>query len=172
MRVPDNCNYCGKPIYSVSIREREYTFCNSLCRDTAYEQLAANLSEDHIRRQTWAVHSSACPLCNGSGSIDAHISCFTLSLVFFIYNRVTPHICCRKCGRIKQVKGLLISLFLGWWSIPGIIATPISIVRNLRGLFKRIDTSKPSNILYSLIRQQNEMRIMQSSHNNYSNFEK
>jgi hypothetical protein len=160
MRVPDKCNYCEKPIFSITTREGEYKFCNSLCRDRAYEQIAANLSEDSIRKQTWEIHSSACSLCNGSGPIDAHISCFVLSLVYFSYSRFTPHICCRKCGRIKQVKGLLISLFFGWWSIPGIIATPIFIVRNLRGLFKRIDTSRPSNMLCSLIQQQNEIRIM------------
>jgi hypothetical protein len=165
-KLADKCYYCGKLIFFGATRKNGYTFCNSRCREAAYQQIAAHISEDYIREQVRVIHSSACPRCNGSGPTDVHMSHCIMSAIIFSFIQSTPHICCRKCGRIEQLKDLLASLFLGWWGFPwGILMTPIQIIRNLIGLVKRVDPSKPSNKLYTLILQQNEMNIMQSTRN-------
>jgi hypothetical protein len=159
----DKCNCCGKTLYFFYTRDNDYTFCNSDCRDVAYRRLETYFCEEDVRDQTIAIHASACPHCHGQGALDVHYSFLILSCITFTYARATPHVCCRKCGRIAQVKTLLGSFFLGWWSVGGILVTPIYIIRNIIGLFRKADPYQPSHMLYSLIWQQNEIRIMKDS---------
>lgn len=40
---------------------------------------------------------------------------------------------CAPCARRTSLRATLISACFGWWSLPGVILTPIAIVRNARG---------------------------------------
>lgn len=164
VKLADKCYYCGKLIFFGATHKNGYTFCDPECQYAAYRQIAYHISEADVRRQVGAIHASACPYCGGPGPTDVYISHRILSAIIFSFIQSTPHICCRRCGRVEQLKDLLASLFLGWWGFPwGILVTPIHIVRNIIELLKRGDPSKPSNTLYALILKQHEMSVMQST---------
>src|SRR3546814_10052269 len=40
---------------------------------------------------------------------------------------------CTPCARQASLRATLISACFGWWSLPGLILTPMAIVRNARG---------------------------------------
>jgi hypothetical protein len=79
-----------------------------------------------------------------------------MSFVFLIRWRSMPRICCRKCGLLGQLCGVLSSLVLGWWwwwwVIPvGFILTPIQIARNLKGIVFPPNPRKPSPMLKRMV---------------------
>lgn len=117
--------------------------------------VANRQTEDYLREQVRAIHQGRCPRCGGHGPVDVHTSYRSWSAIFFTRWVSRPHICCRKCGRIEQIKDCLFSLFLGWWGFPwGILITPMQIIQNLIGLFRGPDDSKPSESLYLAIYRQ------------------
>ncbi len=54
-----------------------------------------------------------------------------------------------------QFKGLIGSLFLGWWGFPwGLIITPIQVCRNIVGLYIHPDHTRPSEKLRRAVKLQ------------------
>ena len=91
------------------------------------------------------VHRGDCPLCEGPGPVDVHMSHEVWSALVMTSWKSIPHICCQSCGQKKRLVSLLGSLLLGWWGFPwGIIMTPIQIIRNIVDMVALPDTSEPS----------------------------
>jgi hypothetical protein len=107
------------------------------------------VNEDYIREQVKAIHQGTCPRCSCSGPVDVHASHWVWSAILFTRWGSSSHICCRKCGRVEQIKASLFSLVLGWWGFPwGFLVTPVQIIRNSIELFGGPSDSKPSENLY------------------------
>ena len=158
------CDYCGTTILFGGVHADGYRFCNRTCQRNGYSLAAINqIPEDYLREQVRILHQGSCPRCNGQGPVDVHTSHQIWSIFLLTSWRSTPHVCCRKCGRIEQIKDGLFSLFLGWWGFPwGLIITPIQVVRNLVGLLGGPSDSKPSDKLHRLIQIDIGARILQS----------
>lgn len=56
-----------------------------------------------------------------------------LSLAFWSWRWKLSGIFCPNCARSAAFKTSVASLCLGWWSLPGVVLTPLSIVSNLMG---------------------------------------
>ena len=53
----------------------------------------------------------------------------------------------------SQLTGTFFSLFLGWWGFPwGLLVTPIQMGRNLLGIARPPEPSKPSAQLEKIVR--------------------
>ena len=73
-----------------------------------------------------------------------------------------PKVCCRSCGIKSQIGNTIFSLVLGWWGFPwGFIMTPVQIGRNIIGIVKGPDDSKPSDKLENLVRISIASQMMQ-----------
>lgn len=158
------CDYCGSTIFFGGVQANGYRFCNQTCQRKGYSLAAINqIPEDYLREQVSTLHRGSCPRCHGNGPVDVYTSHRVWSALMLTSWRSRPHICCRKCGRIEQMKDTLFSLLLGWWGFPwGLIMTPIQVVRNLVGLFTGPDRAKPSDELYRLIQINIGAQILKS----------
>jgi hypothetical protein len=153
-----HCGYCRSTILFGGIHANGYQFCNSTCAQKGHPQKHLNrpmpqvVHQDYLNVQVSAIHQGACPRCHGKGPIDVHIAHRIWSLIIRTSWNSRLNLCCRRCGRTEQVKGILFSLVLGWWGFPwGFIMTPVQIVKNLIGILQGPHHSKPSNELYDLI---------------------
>ena len=120
------------------------------------------ISPEFLEEQVIAVHQGICPNCSGSGLVDVHTSYRIWSALVLTSWASRPHICCIKCGRMKQIKDAIFSLLLSWWGFSwGLIVTPIQIIRNLVGMVKQPDSSQPSRKLRRLVLINIGMNLMQ-----------
>ncbi|MBW4472580.1 MAG: hypothetical protein KME45_19740 [Stenomitos rutilans HA7619-LM2] len=158
------CDYCGTTILFGGVRADRYRFCNRTCQRKGYSLAAIDqIPEDYLREQVRTLHQAACPRCQGPGPVDVHTSHRIWSALVLTTWSSRPHICCRQCGRLEQVKDSLLALLLGWWGFPwGLLVTPIQIVRNLVGLCSGPSDAKPSDELYRLVQINIGARILQS----------
>lgn len=148
------CEYCGKTIVFGGVRDNDAHFCNQECRKKAVAQiLSREIPENVVDQQVTEIHQGLCPICNGSGPIDIHLSYRVYSVIFFTSWKTKQNICCRECAKKSQIGDAVYSFLLGWWGFPlGIIITPIQIVRNILAILKGPDQTWSSNQLRILVK--------------------
>ena len=148
------CDYCGSTIIIGGKRDKNGRFCNQKCqaRGTLLT-ISRQIPEANVQEQVWKAHQGACPKCNGSGPVDVHVSHKVWSALVLTSWSSKPELCCRSCGSKSQLGSAAFSLALGWWGFPwGIVLTPVQIGRNLFGILRQPDASKPSPQLEKLVR--------------------
>ncbi|MHC4876141.1 MAG: hypothetical protein ACYTGL_06550 [Planctomycetota bacterium] len=130
------CDYCDSMILFGGKKQGSRTFCNEKCLTKGYLIIAADRLPQHaVDEAVDEVHLGECPECGGPGPVDVHVSHSVWSVVYLTSWKSTPHLCCRSCGRKKQLGGLLFSGALGWWGFPwGLIMAPIQVGRNISGI--------------------------------------
>ncbi len=149
-----SCSYCGSTIWFRGVRDAELRFCNADCQQRGHyirfvDQLPQDLVRDHVR----AVHQGNCPACGKTGPIDVHRSFKIWSALVLTSWKTEPRISCRKCATAAQSKGIVYSLFLGWWGFPwGFIITPIQIIKNIHGMVAGPDAAQPTPDLERLVK--------------------
>lgn len=148
------CSYCGTWVIFGGKREGELRFCNDKCQAAGLLLGASQHLPDHlIQPKVWEVHQGNCPICSGRGPIDVHTSYRVWSALLLTSWKSRPHICCRSCGIRSQLGDAAFSLVLGWWGFPwGFIMTPVQVCRNLIGVARGADPTKPSPQLERLLR--------------------
>jgi hypothetical protein len=108
-----------------------------------------------------------CPKCRGLGPIDVHKVHQVWSALVLTRWTTTPQVSCRSCATKSQLGGVLFSSVLGWWGFPwGLILTPVQITRNIAGMCKGPDSSKPSDNLRKLVLVNIGMQALQKSQQN------
>jgi hypothetical protein len=86
------------------------------------------------------------------------------SALFLTSWKSRPHVCCRSCGIKSQLGDAVFSLVLGWWGFPwGFIVTPIQVVRNVVGVARGVDPSKPSGQLENVVRLGIAAQVVQTA---------
>lgn len=157
------CDYCGTTILFGGKRDANGRFCNAKCQASGgLLALSRQLPEAAVQEQVWKVHQGLCPKCQGTGPVDVHVSYKVWSALFMTSWSSTPAISCRSCGVKSQLQGAAFSLVLGWWGIPwGLILTPVQIGRNLFGIMRPSDPSKPSAQFERILRMNIAANAMQ-----------
>ena len=148
------CDYCGSTIIFGGKRDANGRFCNQKCqaRGTLLA-ISRQIPETAVQEQVWKFHQGPCPKCNGSGPVDVHVSHKIWSAIALTQWSSMPQISCRSCGVKSQVGGAFFSLVLGWWGFPwGLLLTPIQVGRNVFGLVRPPEPSKPSAQLEKIVR--------------------
>ncbi len=148
------CDSCGSTILFGGIKENGMRFCNNDCRrNGSLLILSKQIPKNIVDEQANKIHRGLCPKCQGNGPIDVHTSYRIYSALVYTSWKNTPHVCCRSCGVRRQLGDLVFSSVLGWWGFPwGIIMTPMQIFRNLAGMLKGPDETRPSARLEDAVR--------------------
>jgi hypothetical protein len=142
------------------IKRGEHRYCNESCAQWSSLVMAAQrLPEELVAKHLSDLHQSACPKCGGSGPVDIHTSYVVWSAIAMTTWKSRPLICCRQCGFRSKLDGLFFSGFAGWWSLHGIVITPIMIVSNIVGMLRSPDPSTPSPQLEQHVRVNLAARI-------------
>jgi hypothetical protein len=150
------CDTCGTTILFGGVKNGDTRFCNATCAQRG-ALLASSLqvAESEVEREARAIHQGKCPKCQGPGPVDMHVSHYVYSFLVMTRWSSKPDLCCRSCGREKQLAGAVTTLFTGWWGFPwGLIMTPIQIGKNVSGVLGMAgpDPSTPSPALYKAVR--------------------
>jgi hypothetical protein len=148
------CTHCGTTILFGGVQDEGRRFCNEKCHEAGVLALRSqSIPPEVVAQAVAAVVDGACPVCGGPGPVDVFTSYRVYSAVAVTAWRSLPRISCRGCATKAQLGSTLFSLLLGWWGIPwGFVMTPIQIVRNLAGLSKDADRTRPSKVLETLVR--------------------
>jgi DNA-directed RNA polymerase subunit RPC12/RpoP len=148
------CDYCDSYILFGGTHKSGRTFCSDNCLLEGRLMIAADRLPQHVvDDQVDEIHQGDCPKCGGAGPVDVHTSHTVWSIIALTFRRSTPNVCCRSCGRQKQIGGFFMSGAFGWWGFPwGFIYTPIQLCKNLSGIFGGPDPEVPSEQLELLIR--------------------
>ena len=156
------CVSCGRTIAFGGIKEGDRQFCGKPCRDRAHlNSASAQLPDEFVLEKAHEVHSSACPKCGGAGPVDLHTSYTVWSAGVLTRWGHKSEVCCRACGRNAKLKAIAFSGLLGWWGFPwGLLMTPAQLIRNVGGIVKGHDPSRPSDKLVELVRKNLSARLI------------
>ena len=151
--VVPHCDYCGTRIIFGGRRDGNKRFCNEECRDKGILlAVSQSMPDSTVNEQLWKLHQSHCPQCGGPGPVDVHISYRVWSSIVLTRWSNRPVISCRSCGTRAKLGDMLFSIVLGWWGAWGLIITPMQIFRNLYGMIRQGDDSRPSAQLEKIVR--------------------
>jgi hypothetical protein len=156
------CDYCGTTIIFGGIRNGNFRFCNEKCfQNGTLAQLANQVPPDLLQQETVEVHAGKCPKCKGNEPVDVHTSHCVWSIIVMTRWSSKPQVSCRKCAVKSHLGNALFSFVCGWWGFPwGLIITPVQVVRNIIGIFRGPNPSKPSPQLEKLVRIQLAARMV------------
>lgn len=139
------CCYCQTTILFSSLTVGELQFCSARCVSLGRQLVEAQqLPSAVVAAALDRVHHERCPRCQGPGPVEVFTSYTVLSVVLLTWWASDPKVTCRACATKRQLGAIAVSLLLGWWSLPGLIRTPIQVARNVRGLSQRIVLDSPS----------------------------
>ena len=92
--------------------------------------------------------------CDLNMEVEIFKSYFVCSAVLISSQREISALSCRSCARKRQIKHLIGSSLLGWWSFPeGVVTTPIYIVANVVAFFRNPLKKGPSQALNDYARR-------------------
>ncbi len=145
------CSVCETKIVFGGQTQGDLLFCGSKCAES-FDGTADTVPPQVLSRELKALHRSNCPECNNPGPVDIYTAARTWSLIVLNHRSQVPKLCCHSCGTAHIKSGLTSSAILGWWSIPGLIFTPIQIARNLSRLNAKHDPNTPSQDLSDFVK--------------------
>ncbi len=162
------CGYCGSTIFMGGVRDGDQRYCNKEChRSGLIMRAAQQVPAELIDRQVEEVFRGNCPKCRGPGPVDVHKFHRVWSgLVLTSWNS-WQQVSCRSCGVKSQLGGALFSAVLGWWGFPwGLVLTPVQITRNIVGMCKGPDPSRPSDALRKRVQVNLGLQLLQKQQEN------
>lgn len=145
------CSFCGTTILFAGIRHGDGHYCSETCADDGQ---STHLSQSDVDLCAAKIHQASCPRCQGSGPLDLYLSHRVISALVVSYRESLHTLGCAQCGRKAQLRDLLYTLLGGWWSLSGLIWTPITIVRNVAAMGQKRDPFSPSLELRTMARRQ------------------
>lgn len=137
--VTNQCDYCGGSILLGAISDGGQRFCSERCRDEIrLVESSIGIPTDLVIERAHQLRVEACPACHADGGLlDVRVSEAPVSLVLFHSEGRGETLCCRRCGDRANLTGILVAVLMGWWSLPGLFATPGAIYRNWRAFRTR-----------------------------------
>jgi len=142
------CCHCNSTIIFGGKLQDNLWFCNARCAEDGYPHVVAITVPDELALSFASkIHSGSCPVCGRNGPIDIHLSHRIWSLFVGPFIKSPELVSCKHCGIISQVKGIISSFFLGWWSPKGFFMTPIIIISNVICMVKAPKPERPSDRL-------------------------
>lgn len=139
------CASCGSTIVLGGKVVDGLRYCNARCAGHGWAvREAQRVPIDEARQLAEQIHHGRCPRCNAASPVDVHTSYRVWSALVLTRWRSLSHVSCRKCGYKDVGKSMLSSLLLGWWALPGILVTPLQLVRNLGALLQPGNAREPS----------------------------
>lgn len=148
-----NCASCNTLILFGGTRGPGGTYCNQSCMEKAALLESVEIPNEVLNEHLFAIHSGPCPVCNGPGPVDVHLTHFVWSVVFLTRSTSKPALSCRSCARKSQAFASVGSLLVGWWGIPwGLVWTPVQVGRNIAAILRSGNSQIPSEELENMVR--------------------
>ncbi len=156
-----SCAQCGTTILFGGIRYAGQRFCKAKCANKAARLIVAMgaIPPEVLAQHIANIHDGPCDKCHQDRLVDLYPAHFVWSVVYFARCTSISELSCRSCARKRQAWHLIGSAFLGWWSFPGLIYTPIQIVRNAIALSEG-ESPNPSPALAAAVQTMLAERLL------------
>jgi len=144
--VTNQCDHCGESIALGAVKAEGRRFCSLKCRDDAqlYE-VAVGLAPDLVLEHARSTFAGACPRCGARGKpVEMRPRWVVFSYVVSSVGEVEYALSCRRCAQRRNWSAVAACAVFGWWSLRGIVATPVAIYRNVREIYARRVLAGPS----------------------------
>lgn len=153
----EGCQHCRTTILFGGVRRDGCLYCSERCADAgwlaqAILREAKQIPAKQVETHAGALRTKPCPACGGAGPLEVYHSHRIWSLIKITSYQTREHYCCQPCGRRRQLGDVLFSLCCGWWSVFGLIGTPIYLWRGLRDWRLHDDAFRPSARLLEFAR--------------------
>ena len=156
------CGSCGKTILIGGVRDQEDRYCNQKCAEQGQiNRVTAAIPPEMLQQYISEVHRGNCPKCGGPGPVDVHTSHTVWSMLVMTFTKTHQQVSCHRCGVKAKLSAAVSSGVFGWWAFPwGFFFTPLQIMRNVKGMFAKADSSWPSQQLAHLVKLDLANRVM------------
>ncbi|MBO9674480.1 MAG: hypothetical protein J7577_13615 [Sphingobacteriaceae bacterium] len=77
------------------------------------------------------IKSSVCTCCGNNSELHGYTFNTIISYLVWYNHDQNLQIICSDCAKSLRLKSMLTTLALGWWSRPGILATPATLISDL-----------------------------------------
>lgn len=128
------CATCGATIVLGGVKHGAFRYCNAKCASDTFGTFERLLPPELIEAQADEIRRGRCPVCSGEGPIEFHSVHFVWSAVVVSRHGTKTKLCCLACCRKWAAAHLAGCAVFGWWSIHGLIITPIQIGRNITAM--------------------------------------
>ena len=144
--VTNQCDFCGRTVVLLAISDSGQRFCGESCRENArLAEASIGLAPDLIVEHARSIRVRPCPVCCRSGSVvEMRKAHYVISLVWLIHTESSHALSCKRCGVARNMKAAALCLLMGWWSIWGLILTPVRIYQNIRLAMRKDEAPEPS----------------------------
>lgn len=150
-----SCAACGATILFGGVRDGRSRFCSAKCKAKGSLQIAvASVPDALVSSRVWMIREGRCPECRGPGPVELRCSHRVWSGLIVVMHSTRPHVCCGRCATRARWRDAGFSFVLGWWSLWGLILTPLQIYRNIRDIVRSNDPSRTTPQLDLLVRAQ------------------
>jgi hypothetical protein len=148
------CGSCGKTIVFGGVRDQDDRYCNKKCAEQGQiQRVTAAIPPELLQRYISEIHQGNCPKCGGPGPVDVHTSHTVWSMLVLTSTQAHQQVSCRRCGVKAKMSAAVSSGVFGWWAFPwGLFMTPLQIMRNVKGMLVKADSSWPSQQLAHLVK--------------------
>jgi predicted house-cleaning noncanonical NTP pyrophosphatase (MazG superfamily) len=150
------CDFCGNSARFSKVIDAGQRFCSTTCLQNArLLEISEDIPDEEIEKYAYNLKNGECPKCHKILSkVEVRKFYNVWSAVIFTRWTKQTHVCCKSCGREKNVWSIIFCLLFGWWGIPwGLFATPIQIISNAVEIFNsRNDDPSPSDELLQVAR--------------------
>ena len=77
-----------------------------------------------------------CPNCGEKNTkLSGYEYITTVSMVIVCRKKINKKILCANCARSKKVHSFILTLLTGWWSGPGLLQTPYTLIKEIINSF-------------------------------------
>jgi hypothetical protein len=113
----------------------------------------AALGQAEVTTAVFRLRNGPCSKCGkGTGANDFFVSHQCVGLLQYTLTTRNGAVTCRACFHRRLRRDSLITLLAGWWSLGGLITTPIVLVRNLSAALRQSPGDAPSKALVEVVR--------------------
>lgn len=141
-----SCKQCTQFIVIGGKKELGNRFCSKKCLEI-WRVNDRLVSPAEVDLEAERVFNGSCPVCEGRGPVDLHESSWLVSAGVISYGKTEPRISCSSCATRANLKHSAICWIVGWWSIIGIFAAPLFLMKNFSNLYKHRNASGASEKL-------------------------
>jgi endogenous inhibitor of DNA gyrase (YacG/DUF329 family) len=147
----NECDFCGATVLFGAIYSAAQKFCSDACeRRSRLTKRAVAIAHDLVVEHAYRIITGPCPRCQRTdGTVEFRRIHLCVSLLFICWHEPSDDLSCRRCAVVSCGMNSLASLLFGWWSIPGLLFTPLAIVKNaqlaIRDRFDLVPTQQLLN---------------------------
>jgi hypothetical protein len=163
--VTNDCDFCGKSAFAMPLHVKGQRFCGIDCFHTSrLRHAAVDIPDEQALALANRLREGPCPVCERPGRFpDVHESHDIGSMFIFTRFSTESRLSCRRCANKANLMAALFSAVAGWWSLKGLFATPVYILRNLGAIAVRRPSAAVSPELVDMSRLMMAEQVLEKS---------